>query len=351
MLVLDDKTYFWLFWIIPAVVVLYILTRIWRKQIQDKFAKPAFLRKLSPDKSRFKPLLKLIFFCLALSCFILALVNPKIGSGKKTVKRSGVDIVFTMDVSRSMLAEDVAPNRLKKSKHLVQEILGNLGGDRVGIVAYAGSAFPQLPITTDYSAAKLFLNELNTDMVSSQGTAIAAAIKKSQEFYDKESKTNRIMFLFSDGEDHGGQIDEVVREASKKGIRIVTIGLGTENGGRIPIKENGKVDHFLKDKDGNTVVTKLGKGNLQKIAKDTDGEYINGARNTKEIIEKVKDFLKKVEKSNYKDEEFASYNDQFQWFLGFGILFTVINLLLLERKTEWLQRLNLFNENEEDDET
>lgn len=348
MFILDDKTYLWLFWVIPAVVLLYLLTRLWRKRAQKKFADSGSLKKLSPDKSRFKPLLKLVLFLLALTCFILALVNPKIGSKMKTVKRKGIDIVFAMDVSKSMLAEDIAPNRLDKSKRLVQEIINSLGGDRVGIIAYAGSAFPQLPITTDYSAAKLFLNGLNTDMVSSQGTAINQAIELAQTYYNDKSQTNRVLFIVSDGEDHGGDIDDISKEAAEKGIRIFTIGVGTAKGARIPIKENGVVKHFKKDRNGQTVITKMDKSTLQKIAKVTKGKYFDGS-NTAEVVKEVDKALNKIQKSDYESKQYASFQDQFQWFLGFGILFTVLNVFLLERKTAWLKHFDLFNEKKEND--
>lgn len=348
MFVFEEKTYFWLFWVIPAVVFLFILTRWWRKRLQQKFADPVSLKKLSPDKSRFKPILKLVFFTLALSCFIMALVNPKIGTKTKTVKRKGVDIVFALDVSKSMLAEDIAPSRLKKSKRIIRQILKNLQGDRVGIIGYAGSAFPQLPITTDYGAARMFLEQMNTDMVSSQGTAIAEAIDLSLEYFDDASKTSRVLFLITDGEDHGGSIDAIAQEAAKKNIRIFTIGTGTAKGGRIPIKNNGVVDHFLKDQKGETVITKMNERNLKEIAKVTNGEYINGG-DTKKVVEKAKSFLNGLEKSEFKSKEYASFKSQFQWFLGFGILFTVLDIFLLERKTAWLKRLNLFNENKKED--
>lgn len=349
MFILDDKTYFWLFWALPMVVFIFVMTRLWRKRAQQKFADSDSLKRLSPDKSRFKPLLKLVFFLLALSCFILALINPKIGGKMETVKRRGVDIVFAVDVSKSMLAEDIAPNRLEKSKRIVQKIIDNLHGDRVGIIAYAGSAFPQLPITTDYAAAKMFLSDLNTDMVSSQGTAIAQAIDLSQEYFNDDSKTSRVLVLITDGEDHGGDIEQISKEAAQKNIRIFTIGIGTDRGGRIPIKENGRVVNFKKDRQGETVITKRDKHTLQEIAKVTQGEYIDG-KNTQKVVDKVEDFLGTLQKSEFKTKRFASFKAQFQWFLAFGILFTVLDILLLERKTTWLKRLNLFNENREEDE-
>jgi len=348
MLVLDEKIYFWLFWLIPAVILLFVLTRWWRRSAQNKFADPESLKKLSPDKSRFKPILKLLFFALALTCFILALVNPKMGEDFETVKREGVDIVFAVDVSKSMLAEDVAPNRLDKSKRIVQQIINNLKGDRIGIIAYAASAVPQVPITTDYGIAKLFLDNLNTDMISSQGTAIAEAIHLSLDYFDKESETNRVMVLLSDGEDHEGELEELTKEAAKKNIHIFTVGMGTAKGARIPIKERGVVKEFKKDWEGNTVITKMDRKAMQNIAQVTDGKYIDGG-NTREVVDKFEEFLEGLEKAEFESKQFASFKSQFQWFLGIGILFIVLEILLLERKTTWIKRLNLFNENEKED--
>lgn len=348
MIILDEKIYLWLFWVIPVMVALFLGSRWWRKRAQNKFADPDSLRKLSPDKSRFKPILKFVFFALAMVCFVLALANPKMGSKLESVTREGVDIVFAVDVSKSMLAEDVAPDRLDKAKQIVQRIVDNLKGDRVGIVAYAGSAVPQLPITTDYGAAKLFLNNLNTDMISSQGTAIAAAIKLSLEYYDDDSQTSRVLFLLSDGEDHEGEIEDLAKEAAKKNIHIFAIGMGSAKGGRIPIKEKGVTRGYKKDQNGETVITKMDEAALKKIAKTTQGDYIDG-RSTQDVLDKVKGFLDGLNKSDIETKQFASFQSQFQWFLGFGILFMVLEVLLLERKTAWLKRLNLFNERREDE--
>ncbi|HLS31631.1 MAG TPA: VWA domain-containing protein [Flavobacteriaceae bacterium] len=348
MIVLEEKTYFWLFWIIPAVILLFLLTRWWMKRAQHKFGNPTALKKLAPDKSRFKPVLKLTLYLLALACLIMALINPKIGSRIETVKREGVDIVFALDVSKSMLAEDMAPNRLEKSKRIINQIIDNLHGDRVGIIGYAGSAFPQLPITTDYASAKLFLNEMNTDMVSSQGTAIADAIHLSLGFFDDETKTGRVLMLITDGEDHEGELEEISKKAAEKDIKIFTVGIGTEKGARIPIKENGVVKYFKKDWNGETVITKMNSKNLKDIAEATDGEYVYG-RDIGKVVSKTEEFLAKLEKSELESKEFASFKSQFQWFVGFGILFIILDILVLERKTAWLQRLNLFNENERRD--
>jgi len=348
MLVLEEKIYFWLLLSIPILVFLFLAMLLWKKKAQQKFADKELLNKLSPNKSPFKSWVKLILLALAFACFVLALVNPKIGSKMETVKRSGVDIVFAMDVSKSMLAEDIAPNRLDKSKQLVTQIINNLASDRIGIIAYAGSAFPQLPITTDYGSAKLFLQSMNTDMVSSQGTAINEAIELAKTYYNDEAQTNRVLFLISDGEDHGGNLEAIAEEAAENGIKIFAIGVGSTKGGPIPIKRNGVTQQYKKDNQGETVITKLNEETLRQIAEETDGEYIDGS-NTNKVVKRVEEVLQNIEKTEFETKKFADYKDQFQWFLGFGILFMVIDVFLLERKTSWVKRLNLFNEKKDDD--
>lgn len=348
MVVLEEKIFFWLLLAIPVVLLLYFLNILWKKRTQKKFATTTSLERLSPNKSKFKPVLKVILWSLAIAFLTMAMINPKIGSKMETVKREGIDIVFAIDVSKSMLAEDIAPNRLEKSKQLVTQIINNLTSDRIGIIAYAGSAFPQLPITTDYGSAKLFLQAMNTDMVSSQGTAINEAIELAQTYYNDESETNRVLFLISDGEDHGGDIADIAEQAAEKGIRIFTIGVGTSKGGPIPIKRNNVIQSYKKDRSGETVITRLDEATLKQISEETNGEYISGT-NTNEVIEKVNDILANIEKTEFESKQFADYKDQFQWFLGFGILFIVLDVFILERKTAWIKRLNLFNEKKEDE--
>jgi Ca-activated chloride channel family protein len=283
--------------------------------------------------------------CGAFACISIAMVNPKIGTKLETVRSQGVDIVFAVDVSKSMLAEDVAPNRLEKSKQLVTQIINNLVSDRVGIIAYAGKAFPQLPITTDYSAAKMFLQSMNTDMLSSQGTAINEAIKLAMTYYDDDEQTNRILIIISDGEDHSNVAIEASEEAAAEGIRIFTIGVGDIKGGPIPIKnQSGIVLNYKKDNDGETVITRLDEETLKNIADKANGAYING-RNTNDVITEMKDVLSKMDKKEFEAKQFADFKDQFQWFLAAAIFLLFLDVFFLERKTAWLKRLNLFNEN------
>jgi len=341
---LEEKIWFWGLLVIPIILVLFLVLQIWKRKTQNKFANQAILKRLSPNISLFKSILKILVLCLAFACLSLALVNPKIGSKLETVKREGVDIVFAVDVSKSMLAEDIAPNRLDKSKQLVTQIINNLASDRIGIIAYAGKAFPQLPITTDYGSAKMFLNNMNTDMMSSQGTAINEAIELAKTYYDDDQQTNRVLVIISDGEDHSQAAANVAEEASKAGIRIFTIGVGSEKGGPIPLKRNGVVLNYKKDRQGEIVITKLNENTLKEIANEANGVYING-NNTGNVVEEIRDILNKMDKTEFESKQFAAYESQFQWFLGLGILLLFIDIFLLERKTAWLKKLNLFNEN------
>lgn len=342
---LDEKIWFWTLLVIPAIIVMFLLVQLWRRSAQKRFADNALLKRLSPNQSVFKSVLKLLVLCLAFVCLSVALVNPKTGTKLETVRSQGADIVFAVDVSKSMLAEDIAPNRLSKAKQLVTQIVNSLASDRVGIIAYAGKAFPQLPITTDYASAKMFLQNMNTDMLSSQGTAIHEAIQLAKTYYDNDEQTNnRVLVIISDGEDHGSKAINIAEEANELGIRIITIGVGDTKGGPIPIKRNGVVLNYKKDQNGATVITKLDETTLRGIAKETNGIYINGS-NTSEVVSSIKDILDSMDKKEFESKQITDFKDQFQWFLGIGIFLLFIDILFLERKTAWLKKLNLFNEN------
>jgi Ca-activated chloride channel family protein len=341
---LDEKKYLYLFLILPIVVLVFLFNLYWKRKKQREFGDLEMVRKLSPESSTFKPVLKLGILLLALVGLILGLVNPKIGTKMETVKREGIDIVFAMDVSKSMLAEDVAPNRLDKSKQIVSQIINQLGSDRIGIVAYAGSAFPVLPITTDYAVAKMFLQSMNTGMVSSQGTSLDEAIKLSATYFDEKSKTSKLLILISDGEDHSEGAESAAEEANKLGMKIITIGIGTEKGATIPLKKNGVVESFQKDNNNQVVITKLNRASLEAIAKATKGGYVNG-NNTKEVIEYIKNALNNIQKTEFEATEMADFQSQFQWFLGFAFALLLLDVFLLDRKTNWVKKLNLFNEN------
>ncbi|QKJ61881.1 VWA domain-containing protein [Flavobacterium sp. M31R6] len=341
---LDEQKYLYLLFLLPVVAVLFLFNLYWKRKKQREFGDLEVIKRLSPERSVFKPFLKLGVLLLALIALIFGLVNPKIGTKVETVKREGIDIVFAMDVSKSMLCEDVAPSRLEKSKQIVSQIINQLGSDRIGIVAYAGSAFPVLPITTDYSVAKMFLQSMGPGMVSSQGTSLDEAIKLSGTYFDDKSKTSKLMIMISDGEDHSEGAESAAEEAKKLGMKIVTIGLGTEKGGTIPLKKNGIVESYQRDNNGEIVITKLNPNSLATIAKITGGGYVNG-NNTKEVLEYIKATLDKIQKTEFEATQMADFQSQFQWFLGIGFVLLFLDVFFLERKTSWVNKLNLFNEN------
>jgi Ca-activated chloride channel family protein len=315
----------------------------WKKKVRKQFAESELLEKLTPEKSAFKPLIKLIFLSLGIAFLVIALANPKMGIKLKTIKRQGVDIVFALDVSKSMLAEDIAPNRLEKSKQLINKIIDKLGSDRVGVIVYAGSAYPLLPITTDLASAKMFLQMANPEMVSDQGTAMNEALSKAMTYFDNDEQTNRFLFVVSDGEDHEGNTQQVAQQANENGVRVFTIGVGSSSGAPIPLKQNGVFVEHKKDQNGEVVITKLNETILNEIAKEGKGKYILG-NNTNETIDEIEKIITNAEKKEYETKEFSDFKDQFQWFIGLGLLFLILEAFMFEKKTKWIQKLNLFNE-------
>jgi Ca-activated chloride channel family protein len=341
---LEEDIWFWLLFLVVGMVILFLWNALWKRKTKQLYASDDLLKRLSPSQSRFKATLKLVVLSLAVVCFCIALMNPKVGTKLETIKREGIDVVFAIDVSKSMLAEDVAPSRLEKAQQLTAQIINKLVSDRVGIIAYAGKAVPQLPITTDYAAAKMFLQNMNTEMLSSQGTAIDEAIQLSRTYFNDAEQTNRVLVIISDGEDHKDLSLDVAKAAAKEGIRIFTIGVGSEKGGPIPLKRNGIVMRYKKNQKGETVITKLNAKTLTAIAEKANGLFIQG-QNTKQVTEKFSEILNNLEKKEFEAKTFSEFKDQFQWFLGLGLFFLILDVLFLERKTAWLKRLNLFNEN------
>ena len=344
---LEEKSYLYFLIVIPILALLFLYVQFWKRKKQKEFGDLELIKKLSPEKSIFKPILKISIVLLALTCLIIGLVNPKIGTKLETVKREGIDIIFAIDVSKSMLAEDVAPNRLEKSKQIVSQIINQLGSDRIGIIAYSGSAFPVLPITTDYSIAKMFLQGMNPGIVSSQGTSIDQAINLATTFIDKKDKTNKLLIILSDGEDHAdnAETESAAEEAKKLGLKIITVGVGTENGGPIPLKQNGVVEGFQRDNNNEVVTTKRNSEVLRAIGKQTKGGYVDG-NSTKAVLDYVKNALDNIEKTEFESTQMADFQSQFQWFLGFAFFLLFLDIFLLEKRTKWVKKMNLFNEKE-----
>jgi len=342
---LEEKGYLYFLIFIPVLTTLFLYVQFWKRKKQREFGDLDLIKKLSPEKSVFKPVLKFIVLLIGLTFLIIGLVNPKIGTKLETVKREGIDIIFAIDVSKSMLAEDVAPSRLDKSKQLVSQIINNLGSDRIGIIAYSGSAFPVLPITTDYSVAKMFLQGMNPGVISAQGTSIDQAINLATTFIDKKDKTNKLLIIITDGEDHSNDAVDAAEEAKKLGLKIITIGVGTEKGGPIPLKDNGITSSFKRDDNGEVVITKRDSEVLKNIAKATGGGYVDGD-STKTVLDYVKNALDNIQKTEFESTQMADFKSQFQWFLGFGFFLLFLDVIILEKRTNWVKKMNLFNEKE-----
>ena len=340
---IEEPIYFYLLAIIPAMIVVFLLVLWWKKRVQRKFSNPALLEKLAPNSSTFKSTLKLIMLLLGVAFLVVSLVNPKMGSKLKTVKREGVDVVFALDVSRSMLAEDIAPNRLEKAKQIISKIIDKLGSDRVGIIIYAGNSYPLLPITTDHAAANMFLQNANPDMVSSQGTAINEALELAKTYYNNDEQTNRYLIIISDGEDHQEETKQVAQNLANDGVKIYTVGVGSEKGGPIPMRLNGSMIGYKKDNQGETVITQRKPEVLEGIADAADGKYIDG-NVTENPVKEISEIIANAQKSEFETKQFSDYKDQFQWFIAIGILFLILDIFLFDKKTKWLRKVDLFNE-------
>lgn len=329
--------------LVPALWLIHILWAQWRKRARAQFGTGKAAEQLSTNATQSRHVFKTLWFTLGVACLIIALANPQVGSKLETVKRKGVDVVFALDVSKSMLAEDVAPNRIEKSKQIIGKTLDALGSDRIGLVVYAGQAYPQLPITTDYSAARMLLRTVNTDIVPSQGTAISEAIGLADQYFSSgETTKNKVLFILSDGEDHEEGAAEAAAAALEKGIFIYTIGIGSVSGGPIPEKSGGVTIDFKKDQSGRVVVTKLDREKLMAIAKSGGGSYIYGDR-TEEVVEYIEETLNSMQREEIESKVFSEYKDQFPLFLVMSLFCFLIDTLLTERKS-WWNRLKLFNE-------
>ena len=328
--------------VVLLVTLLFVGYRAWQKHTlkkaqPDEKLRDLMLERLAPLRSNKNGLLRRVLVLLAIYLAFIGLANPKIGTQLGTVKREGVDLVFAIDVSKSMLTEDIAPNRIEKAKRIVAETLSELKGDRVGIITYAASAFPQLPITTDYGAARMFLKGVNTDMMSSQGTAILEAVKLAGTFFDPNAETRRVLVLLSDGEDHNETgVDIIADTANQANIQIITVATGTTSGG--PIPEGGIAKgSFKKDSEGNVVISKLNKDVLEELADSTNGVYID-TPTTEATISTISDFLAQLDKTAFETQTYSNYKDQFQWFIAIAFVILVIEFLIPERKLQWFKK-------------
>lgn len=340
---IEEPIYFYLLGSLLLLFAGYLALLGWKKVQQRKFGDPELLKRLAPDYSPFKLWVKLLLLSLGMAFLIIGLTNPKMGTKLKTMKREGVDIVFALDVSRSMDARDIAPSRLEKSKLIMSRIIDKLGADRVGIIIYAGTAHALLPITTDHAAAKMFLESANANMLSSQGTAIGEAIKMAGTYFDNDEQTNRYFMILSDGEDHESNVVEAAEALHKEGVKIYAIGVGTEKGAPIPVVEYGNKVEYKRDRKGEVVISKRNAEVLKELAAAGEGQYFDSV-DTETTVEGFTKIIANAEKSAFETKEFSDYKDQFQWFLAIGLFFLIFDAFIFEKKTAWVRKVDLFKE-------
>jgi Ca-activated chloride channel family protein len=337
----EHTVYFYAFALVPLLLLLVLWYFVSRQRKLRRLGEPELVKKLIPYASRRKRIIKVVLFLLGFSSLILALCNLQTGSKLTEVKREGADIIVCLDVSNSMLAQDLSPNRLTRAKLALEKMIDLLEGDRLGLVIFAGEAYVQLPITTDYSAAKMFLESIGPGMVPVQGTNLGDAIRKASESFSNDEGKNRAIILITDGENHEPEALEAAVEADKKGIMVNTIGIGSQNGVPIPLVENGVVKGYRKDRQGQTVVTRLNADSLKAIASKANGVYVQASQ-TDLGLGAVLDKIDELDKAQLESKMYTDYEDQFQWFLGLALILFFIEFLISERVSEWFKKINLF---------
>jgi Ca-activated chloride channel family protein len=330
-----------LLWGVPVLIIFFIWATKYKQSLLKRFGNLDILEKLMQNYSRGRRNLKIILLIVSYIFFCFALANPQIGTKLEEVTRQGVDIIVAMDVSASMLAEDIKPSRLEKAKHEVSELIDLLQGDRIGLVAFAGIPHVQCPLTLDYSAAKLFLTIINTEIIPQPGTAVGAAIKTAVNSFNTEERKYKVLILITDGEDHESDPLEAAKEAEQQGVIIYTVGIGSPQGVPIPLyDQHGNQNGFKKDRQGNVVTTKLDVVTLQKIAYQTGGKYFLASTGEAELQEIYKD-ISALEEKELVSRQFSQYEDRFQIFLAIGLIFLCLEIIIPERKkvkTEWRGR-------------
>jgi len=325
-------------WLIPLLILIYWYTRKRQIKLLDKFATPVLQNVIIPLKSKFKSPLKFGIFILSISLLLVALANPQIGTKIEEVKQVGIDVYILLDVSKSMLAEDIKPSRLEKAKYEISRLIQRLKGDRIGLIVFAGRAYVQIPLTTDYSAANLFLSAVDVNTVPQPGTAIGPAIDLALNSFRYEERTKKAIVIITDGEDHEGDIEKAIEDARSKEVVVYAIGFGSPAGVPIPIyNQAGSVTGFMKDKEGNIVLTKLDETVLKTITERTNGKYYRGT-NTQDELENIYNDLAKIEQSEYGSRKITEYEDRYYYFLFPALLLLIIEFLIPSNRSKLLMR-------------
>ncbi|HLO57154.1 MAG TPA: VWA domain-containing protein [Bacteroidales bacterium] len=339
----EHKIYLLLLLILPVLAGMYLYYQFRRRKDLKKLGNPEVIGVLIPDYSSFRNNLKFILLLAAVSLIIIALAGPRFGSKLTQVKHEGVDVIVALDVSNSMLAEDIKPNRLERAKHELSRMLDRLQNDRIGLIVFAGEAYTQIPITNDYLSAKIFLSGINTQMISKQGTAIADAIDLGIRSFNPQSKAGKAIVIISDGENHEGGVEQACQKAVDKGIRIYTVGMGSEEGVRIPDPDNNSFSRdFKRDKDGNFIITRLNEQMLKDIARDGKGKYYRATSVDLGLNTLMAD-LNKLDKAGAELTEYSEYEQQFQGVLWIVLVLLVVEFVILGRKNKWLKNFKIFD--------
>jgi Ca-activated chloride channel family protein len=341
MLRFGNSEYLWGLLIIPVLILFFIWSRIARKRALRRFGNEEILKFLMPFASKNRPRFKYLVLMLALAFIIVGISRPQYGSKLKKVKREGIELVIALDVSNSMMAEDIQPNRLDRSKLAISRLIDKLKDDKIGLIVFAGDAYTQLPITSDYNSAKLFLSSINTQIVPKQGTAIGSAIELATRSFTPDSKANKAIIVITDGENHEDDAVSAAKIAVENGIVVHTIGMGLPQGSPIPVLRNGQKE-YLKDNEGNVVITKLDEAMLEQIANAGNGVYVR-ANNAQVGLNTLFDEINKLEKTEMDSLVYSDYEDQFQYFFAIGMILILIEFFILERKNRYLKNIKLFS--------
>ena len=339
MLRFEDPIYLWMLLIIPILVLMRFI--VWRKRKRNlrKFGDPSLLKEMMPDVSKYRPTIKFCLLLSAITILIFMIARPQVGSKISHEKREGIEVLIALDISNSMLAQDVIPSRLEKSKLLIEDLVDHFTNDKVGLVVFAGDAFVQLPITNDYVSAKMFLQNINPSLITTQGTDLARAISLSQSCFTQREHIGRAIIVITDGEDHEGGALEAAREAYKKGISVFILGVGTSKGAPIPDGNGG----YLKDNSGQTVLSALNEQMCQQVAKAGNGVYIH-VDNTSDAQERLNKELSKLQSGISDTVVYSEYNEQFQIFGIILLLLLIVETILLESRNPLFKQINLFRD-------
>lgn len=335
-----NPEFFYLFILLAVLLVVYIYSNYNRAGNLKIYGEPRLVEKLMPDVSSVRPAIKFWLSFIALAMLIVVLARPQFGSKKESVTRQGIETVIALDISNSMLAEDIAPNRLEKAKNIVSKLIDKLENDKVGLIVFAGDAFVQLPITNDFVSAKMFLESITPSLISRQGTDIGAAINMAMKSFTPNEEVGKAIIVITDGENHEGGAEEAAKAAAEKGMTIYMMGIGTTDGAPIP---TGKLNEFRKDKEGNVVMTKLNEQMGQQIAKAGGGAYIrvDNTNNAQKLLLKE---LDKLSKDEVTTEVYSEYDDQFEFIAWIVLFLLTLDILLLPGKSRFTRNIKLFDE-------